>query len=1285
MARITLGKRILALAICVAMCLGTLQITASAQSVTNQVMDGYYVLNEDHTVNATTPTAETEQDGFTVSKTIQQTGLNAFDVTLTVKTQQTVTTSRAKAATVLVIDLSNSMNDRLGSSTRMAEARKVAQQFLESYAGTDAEAEQYLSVVWFGTYSGVDQDWVNVAGGQGQTGYNRIDSYLEKLTAPHSSDTGGTNLDAGLSTALAQLAKRANIQEQKNVVLITDGKPTYYYNESGRLSGAGNAGSKNNNDAAAAEATAIKASGATIYTVCLAAESDVCYTGNAVKVCEHCQKTKDQHHKAELCRECGHSRDEHNAVRGRNGRISYYCTDNNGEQYDGRTHYFCDATQARQYKETTISNGNVTVGYFLSNDIATSSDTAFNANTISELEEALKAIAAEIESSGNTGAGTTVTDPMGQYIVLGDISALSGATATDSGLIWELDETTLVEETVEGNTTKYTYQIKYPITLDTAAKGFQENNPDGSVKYYPANGYTYLSVEIDGQSVKIPFNVPGVCGQIPAYNWKIEYYLENAQGSYTREETQDMGAADLHTSVSAPSGYATKYAGRSYVFASGNTTIQIAAGENVMRLYYDRQMADVTVNHFYKTDLINADGTEIKGEYPANPQVSSTEAVWVNTLRSAAAQTTYGGVVYQMESVDPRSGEITVSANSSENVINFYYSRVEDRRADTSAQVKHIYNTYGYVLENGRFVLRQIASVTETAQSNANLPATSTYVVNSDAPLAGYTGFSLNTEKGDYNALRQPNGTLSFVLAESADANVRTLVFEKTVDNREPVKVTVNHYYTKTTTSVVDGQVVTTVAPNNELGKTDTFTGFYAGETFAATQANTYENDLYVSNSENYAKCAAQVLTGNLTVNLYYNLTVAPAPVTFTVNHRWNTYTMTVNAEGKAGYWNAPVVETAVAVAGMEGYAGQQVTLPTGDREGFAPLSDNPAAVQILKEAGNTWTFVYEKYVPLGQGSITVNHHYKTTTIAENGTASVETEDVLGQTTGMYLGEQFLAESLPGSFQLIAVTENGEAVAIQNVSGVIGGDHVVDFYYEKTVDNSRMVDYSISHIYNLYTYNGQLISSDRPEPITGSGFVTTQVTAAPSPSGYTQVSATYNGAELAEPYTIALADGENAIVFVYEKYEPREKLDVSVIHNYYESADAITGGTANETYEEKAFGIDVDSVYTAEVRNVEGYEFHSADPDTLSITVTKDGRNVIVINYVRTVQIEEEEVPLAPAPVEPPVIEIPDEEVPLADVPKTGDASFLYTALTAMSGIGLAALGLKKKEEETEE
>ena len=56
-----------------------------------------------------------------------------------------------------------------------------------------------------------------------------------------------------------------------------------------------------------------------------------------------------------------------------------------------------------------------------------------------------------------------------------------------------------------------------------------------------------------------------------------------------------------------------------------------------------------------------------------------------------------------------------------------------------------------------------------------------------------------------------------------------------------------------------------------------------------------------------------------------------------------------------------------------------------------------------------------------------------------------------------------------------------------------------------------------------------------------------------------------------------------------------------------------------------------------------------------------------------------------PDPTDPdgddPLVDIPDEDVPLAEIPKTGDPMILYSALTVLSGAGLAVLGIRKKEE----
>lgn len=1421
-----LVRRGTALFLSLVMATSLLQLSAFAAPYKNQVMDGYYTIDAEGNIGTTTESSVTE-DGFTLTKSIQQTGKDAFDITLTVETSETVTTSASKAATVLVIDLSNSMDYTLDNSTRLKEAKKVAKDFLASYAGTDANAQQYISVVWFGSGSGVDKEWVNVAGGAGKNSYDNIYTYLDQLEAPHSGDRGGTNLEAGLQTALEQLNVRKDIVEHKNVVLITDGKPTY------RIGGGnGQDGSAQNNAAAAAQATAIKEADATLYTVCIAAEDDVCYEGTDIHICEHCEKTRDQHIREELCRNCGKPRDEHDSYRYW-GRTYYTCPGMSNSYYNGQTSYYCDATKAQQYQDKVIS-GDVTVGYFLSNDIATSADTAFNAKTKADLEAALKAIAASIEINGMTGAGTTVTDPMGQFITLGAISTEAtgkGVTASGSTLSWALDpekaEKSLSED---GKTTTYTYSVTYPVTLDTAAEGFEEVNEDGTTKYYPANGYTYLGVpQADGSVKKIAFLVPGVCGEIPEMPWSVEYYLQDEAESgdyanYKLDDSKNFDPVDIWTTVSAPEGYAEKYSKDNYKFVSGSVELLITPdGENVMRLYYDYVTSLVTVNHWYKTNVWTAEGMFVEGEYSSDNMVTGSEQVRVNTEYTAVEQTSYNQGVYELVDEEP-SKTITVALDQAENVIDLYYLREVDERAITSARVDHTYVTYGYELKNGTYEKVETGRVSEVAEQAAEIRATTMFNV-SPAPLAEYEGYELNKDLGDYQELVLPNDTLGFKVVEDASKNVRELVFEKEVDERVKTGIVVEHYYTKNITEVDEfGAVRNYNDPDGVLGASEQFE-LYAGERFVAVEKNLYEGETYTSDASNVDKLVVEKVESGMTIKLYYSLsekpeeagvianhywrtytdvtvelteevmdeatgetttvvigtdvvtresinhkiegieyndlymgqkhteaqkswgegytynaeesnpevfagrgveanlyydkfaeddersdaditvhhnyttylttivdgevktlTVKAGPVeeaydglkagdaftavaqlvyegseytqitdeaalsvvlqpgtnativinyereasdlvdaAYTVDYEYRTYTMTVNEDGVAGYWDEPAVEYGEGISAA-GYVGQKVSFTSGDREGFTPAASNPATSHILAAEGNDWTFVHEKRVPLGQAQVVVNHHYKTTTIAIDGSSSESSYDVLGTPVVKFAGEKYVAESAPNGFRLVDSKIDGvatEAVEVE-ITVTVTGETVVDFYYEKTIDNSVPASYSITHIYNYYTYDGELISSNSPAPTTGSGFVGNQITAEAEPNSYELVSATYNGSEMSgSPYTFFLQDGSNNVVLTYEKYEPRAKVPVTVIHNYYQDEAALAEGTKKASFQETISEVDEDSIYTAETLREEDqglvYEYHSANPENRTITVVKDGENVIVINYIRQI------------------------------------------------------------------
>ena len=217
-----------------------------------------------------------------ISKTIAPTGEeNLFDITLKVKTQQeiTQTTTSPDAAVVLVLDVSGSMGycadcgteetshghnftDRYGAGafgtkpdgycdkcgltstnhwsfgmcsgfteSRLDAAKATAAQFLQKFAASAAGAERQVAVVTFSSGAnamdfGYGNYWLDVAEGNNLT---TVVNKINKLSAD-----GGTNMDGGLRGAYKLLTQSATTSiDYRNVILLTDGEPTFCVNDSG--------------------------------------------------------------------------------------------------------------------------------------------------------------------------------------------------------------------------------------------------------------------------------------------------------------------------------------------------------------------------------------------------------------------------------------------------------------------------------------------------------------------------------------------------------------------------------------------------------------------------------------------------------------------------------------------------------------------------------------------------------------------------------------------------------------------------------------------------------------------------------------------------------------------------------------------------------------------------------------------------------------------------------------------------------------------------------------------
>lgn len=182
-----------------------------------------------------------------------------------------------------------------GSSdtSRMTAAKNAAKNFLKTYSGFDASAinddgtltssardlsiKRYVAVIRFSDNIDNNKDrggrnpdykykWYDVST---VVGYNKVLATINNASAG-----GGTNLDAGLTTASSLMdANLVKNLTSKNVIALTDGAPTY-----SKTYGTGGSTNKDICDETAKTAETLRVK-SKVYTVCFAAESDPLYNG----------------------------------------------------------------------------------------------------------------------------------------------------------------------------------------------------------------------------------------------------------------------------------------------------------------------------------------------------------------------------------------------------------------------------------------------------------------------------------------------------------------------------------------------------------------------------------------------------------------------------------------------------------------------------------------------------------------------------------------------------------------------------------------------------------------------------------------------------------------------------------------------------------------------------------------------------------------------------------------------------------------------------------------------
>ena len=496
--------------------------------------------------NDTGKVTETGVEGVkSVSKTAEKKGDNTYEVTLKVEMEQTTTTEQpGAAATVLVMDVSGSMGDctlpghrhtnecyewerkectkegnpshyyekgswegkhkwgtecekdedgnyyylvkgelKCGQTEhthssncpiKLASAKNAAIDFIKNYGGwTTVNGVLTAPAAALSRYVSIVPFSTDAAVKQDwvdvstEQGYEQAKNAINALKAD-----GGTNLYAGLRYAEEQLNSTAINSvpaSAKNVVALSDGEPTYYE----EYWNGGSGYSKG------------------WYTY---GEGSYCDQDTYDKTIERATELKES---APLYTVCFGVADQ-------------------------KMCKYSDGWGNKQYYD-------ITLGEYLKTKIATSADTAYNADNAEQLMQAFKAITDTITTGLNAG---TVTDslPVG-------VSTTDGA-FSDGSMTWVLNDNDegvkKVPDEANGKTT-YTWTKSYTVTIDPTKVA--ENTT-----YQPLNEPTTLKVTVDGQEKKVAFPIPA--GKVAPLT-TLTVSGKNYEGTYDGKDHGEAATASI--------------------------------------------------------------------------------------------------------------------------------------------------------------------------------------------------------------------------------------------------------------------------------------------------------------------------------------------------------------------------------------------------------------------------------------------------------------------------------------------------------------------------------------------------------------------------------------------------------------------------------------------------------------------------------------------------------------------------------------------------------------------
>lgn len=600
-------KRIIALLLALILTVGLLPTVALATEgdtpvagTSSDVKNGYYegTTWKEGTLNQGTLPTGVESVSKTAKKVEGEE--NKYEVTLEVVLKKTESQENpGSAATVLVLDHSGSMNGcaycksttddgvnyyhtqgckydkphqwvRVTSGqSRMSAATKAVKDFIKTYSGrfdengketttTNLNLGRWVCLVWFNETGGVTGGgkWVDVSNKSGYQSATNTSSWRAH---------DGTNLDCGLRLAdhwLKQSPVASINKSLKNVIVLSDGEPTYYLTDEAGWFGL---------------------------------EKKDITIGN-----------KDYYVRGDggSCDEETYNTTKSTAATLRNSASVYTVCFGVADNY--------------------MDYGDITIGNYLKYKIATPAKAgteekfAYDASNANELNTAFAAITHTIVSGLNTG---TVKDSLPTGIKVSEADKQKFGTGT-----WELNskafnKTEETKQLADGTKeTVYTYTKTYTVTIDPDDENLVKTE-DG---YAPLNGKTTLTVKnSQGTDVEIPFPIPA--GKVTMPSYTVTGTIDNNGAVTGSGQTVNAGGSSAAMTFTPAAGYKiisvkekvgevettiTDFAETGYTYPvkndiRANITVDVKTAKRSDLSYTVRYLEKGTTNEIRTADTVN--------------------------------------------------------------------------------------------------------------------------------------------------------------------------------------------------------------------------------------------------------------------------------------------------------------------------------------------------------------------------------------------------------------------------------------------------------------------------------------------------------------------------------------------------------------------------------------------------------------------------------------------------------------------------------------------------------